>query len=85
MTADADHRSGLIRALTDRFGGAASATGASIVRSRLFIKYVSLFVAVVVLALVTNGAFEIWFSYQENKASLISIQQAEAKDRKSVV
>ena len=32
----------------------------------------------VVLALVANGVFEIWFSYQENKASLIGIQHEEA-------
>ena len=72
MTADADQR-----VVTDRLG-ATPAIGPSIVRSRLFIKYVALFVAVVVLALVANGIFEIWFSYQENKASLISIQHEEA-------
>src|ERR1700692_2172564 len=55
-----------------------SAAGASIARSRLFIKYVALFVTVVVLALVANGAFEVWFSYQEQKASLINIQRGQA-------
>ncbi len=79
MTADADHHSGPIRVLADRLGGAASATGASIVRSRLFIKYVALFVTVVVLALVANGVFEIWFSYRAQKASLISIQRDQAE------
>src|SRR5713226_7890138 len=79
MTADADHRSGPIRVPTARLGGGASATSTSIVRSRLFFKYVSLFVAVVVLALVTNGAFETWFSYKENKASLSGVQHAEAQ------
>src|ERR1700722_2112585 len=74
MTADTDQRG----AVTDRLGSAAPAIGPSIVRSRLFIKYVALFVTVVVLALVANGAFEIWFSYQENKASLIGIQHEEA-------
>jgi signal transduction histidine kinase len=74
MTADTDQRS----AVTDRLGRAAPAIGPSIVRSRLFIKYVALFVTVVVLALVANGVFEIWFSYQENKASLIGIQHEEA-------
>jgi signal transduction histidine kinase len=48
------------------------------VRSRLFIKYTVLFVAVVVLALLANGGFEVWFSYQEHKGSLISIQQQQA-------
>ena len=79
MKADVDHRSGLIRVLTGGVDRAASAAGASTVRSRLFIKYVALFVAVVVLALVANGAFEIWFSYQEHKSSLISIQREEAQ------
>ena len=44
-----------------------------------FVKYVALFVTVVVVALVTNGAFEVWFSYQENKASLIRIQHEQAQ------
>ncbi len=74
MTADADQRG----VATNRLGSVAPAIGPSIVRSRLFIKYVALFVTVVVLALVANGVFEIWFSYQENKASLISIQHEEA-------
>ena len=61
------------------------AAGASIVRSRLFIKYVILFVAVVSLALVANGAFDVYFSYKEQKASLVRIQheQAEAAAGKS--
>ena len=64
--------------LADRLSAAAAALGASTVRSRLFIKYVALFVTVVVLALVANGIFEIWFSYRENKASLINIQREQA-------
>jgi signal transduction histidine kinase/HAMP domain-containing protein len=52
--------------------------GASIVRSRLFLKYTGLFVAVVVMALLANGAFEVWFSYQEHKGSLINVQQQQA-------
>jgi GAF domain-containing protein/signal transduction histidine kinase len=59
--------------------GGAAAAGASIVRSRLFIKYVILFVAVVSLALVANGAFDIYFSYQEQKASLVRIQREQAE------
>jgi hypothetical protein len=47
MRALADHRKGRVRALLDRLSGIAPAAGASIVRSRLFIKYVALFVAVV--------------------------------------
>ena len=52
--------------------------GASIVRSRLFFKYTLLFVTVVVLALVASGGFEVRFSYQEHKNSLIGIQEQQA-------
>src|SRR5215470_10699454 len=48
-------------------------------RSRLFLKYTGLFVAVVCLALVVNGVFEIWGSYRENKESLIRIQHEQAE------
>jgi signal transduction histidine kinase len=48
-------------------------------RGRLFRKYVALFLAVVCVALVTNGLSEIWFSYQEHKASLIRIQREQAE------
>src|SRR6266568_752710 len=79
MKADVDQKSaGPKPELTDRPGVARSAVGASIMRSRLFIKYTILFVAVVVLALLANGGFEVWFSYQEHKGSLISIQQQQA-------
>jgi signal transduction histidine kinase len=68
-----------MRALLDRLSGTAPAVSASIVRSRLFIKYVILFVAVVGLALVANGAFAIYFSYQEQKTSLVRIQREQAE------
>jgi signal transduction histidine kinase len=45
----------------------------------LFRKYVSLFLVVVCVALLSNGAFEFWFSFQEHKASLIRIQRAQAE------
>jgi signal transduction histidine kinase len=48
-------------------------------RGRLFRKYVALFVGVVCIALIANGLFEIWFSYQEHKSSLIRIQEAQAE------
>ena len=48
-------------------------------RGRLFRKYVAFFVAVIALALLLNGASEIWFSYQEHKASLIRIQHEQAE------
>jgi signal transduction histidine kinase/CheY-like chemotaxis protein/HAMP domain-containing protein len=48
-------------------------------RSRLFAKYVALFVAVVAIALLSNGIFEVFFYYQEHKASLIRIQREQAE------
>jgi signal transduction histidine kinase len=49
------------------------------VRSRLFLKYAALFVAVVCLALLTNGLFELWVSYREHKDALIEIQHEQAE------
>jgi signal transduction histidine kinase len=49
------------------------------VRSRLFIKYVVLFVAVVAVALLSNGIFEVFFYYREHKAALIRIQHEQAE------
>src|SRR6516225_144822 len=48
-------------------------------RRRLFTKYVGLFVAVVCLALLSNGVFDVFFYYQEHKASLIRIQREQAE------
>jgi two-component system NtrC family sensor kinase len=48
------------------------------IRSRLFLKYAGLFVAVVCVALLTNGLFEIWVSYREHKDALIQIQHEQA-------
>src|SRR6516165_1373116 len=48
-------------------------------RGRLFLKYVALFVAVVCLALLANGMFEVWFSYQEHRSSLVRIQREQAE------
>ena len=48
-------------------------------RSRLFIKYVALFVAVVAVALLSNGIFEVIFYYREHKAALIRIQHEQAE------
>jgi signal transduction histidine kinase len=77
MKADVDQK-GILTGMTAATSRPTSASRASIVKSRLFIKYVALFVTVVVLALVANGAFEVWFSYQEQKASLINIQREQA-------
>jgi signal transduction histidine kinase/CheY-like chemotaxis protein len=48
-------------------------------RRRLFTKYVALFVAVVCVALLSNGIFDVVFYYQEHKASLIRIQREQAE------
>jgi signal transduction histidine kinase len=49
------------------------------IRSRLFTKYVALFVVVVGAALLSNGIFEVFFYYREHKASLIRIQHEQAE------
>jgi signal transduction histidine kinase len=56
----------------------AKAAPAGQARSRLFIKYVALFVAVVGVALLSNGIFEVIFYYREHKAALIRIQHEQA-------
>jgi signal transduction histidine kinase len=48
-------------------------------RSRLFTKYVALFVAVVGIALLSNGIFEVFFYYREHKIALIRIQHEQAE------
>jgi signal transduction histidine kinase len=79
MKADVNQRSGgLSPGAAGSSGQARSMIGASIVRSRLFFKYTFLFVTVVVLALVASGGFEVRFSYQEHKNSLIGIQEQQA-------
>src|ERR1700688_2030855 len=45
----------------------------------LFRKYVALFLAVVCVALLSNGLFEIYFSYGEHKTALIRIQREQAE------
>jgi signal transduction histidine kinase len=47
-------------------------------RRRLFWKYVVVFVSLVSGALLASGLIEIYFSYQENKAALIALQQEKA-------
>src|SRR5436189_5856903 len=58
-----------------------AASGAPITktRRRLFTKYVALFVAVVCVALLSNGVFDVFFYYQEHKAALIRIQREQAE------
>ena len=52
---------------------------------RLFRKYATIFLAIVCLALVTNGAFDMWFSYQELKGLLIQIQREQAESAASKI
>jgi HAMP domain-containing protein len=47
-------------------------------RSRLFRKFVLLFVALVGGALLASGTLNLWFSYQENKSALARVQQEKA-------
>src|SRR4051812_22543011 len=49
------------------------------IRSRLFTKYVALFVAVVAIALLANGLFEVFFYYREHKAALVRVQHEQAE------
>jgi signal transduction histidine kinase len=49
------------------------------VRTRLFRKYIALFVTIVCAALLANGLLDIWFSYQDHKDSLIRIQREQAE------
>jgi signal transduction histidine kinase len=57
----------------------AAAPSGTRIRSRLFTKYVALFVAVVGVALLSNGIFEVFFYYREHKAALIRIQHEQAE------
>jgi two-component system NtrC family sensor kinase len=44
----------------------------------LFRKYMLIFVVLVSGALLTSGALEIFFSYQENQAALVAVQREKA-------
>ena len=46
---------------------------------RLLTKYFALFVAVVAVALLSNGIFEVFFYYREHKAALIRVQHEQAE------
>ena len=53
--------------------------GVPTLRSRLFRKYVSLFVLAVGSALLASGVVEVWSSYRDHTAWLIRIQRAQAE------
>jgi GAF domain-containing protein/anti-sigma regulatory factor (Ser/Thr protein kinase) len=48
-------------------------------RGRLFRKYALLFIALVGAALLVTSGFDFWFSYRENKAALVRVQQEKAQ------
>lgn len=50
----------------------------SLIRTRLFRKYVLLFMSVVSLALFASGLTELWFTHAEAEAALIRLQRAQA-------
>ncbi len=60
-------------------------TVASIMRSRLFRKYVGLLIAVVGFALAVNSSVEIWFRYLDQKDSLLYIQRWQAETAASQI
>ena len=75
--------------MPEAFGGLATPAaaslrppGTSIGAAGCFIKDVVLFVAVVSLGAVANGVFDVYFSYQEQKAALFRIQQEKAASRR---
>jgi signal transduction histidine kinase len=47
-------------------------------RRRLFTKYALLFIGLIGGALLINSGLDFWFSYQENKAALVRVQQEKA-------
>ena len=75
MTATAAGADGPTTVLTS----IAEKTGWRQISGPLFRKYVGLFLAVVCIALLSNGLFEIFFSYREHTESLIRIQREQAE------
>src|SRR5271168_4202798 len=57
----------------------AEKTGSRQIGGPLFRKYVGLFLAVVCVALLSNGLFEIYFSYHEHTDALVRIQREQAE------
>ena len=55
------------------------ASAAGMPRRRLFRKYALIFIGLVAAALLINSGFDFWFSYQENKAALVRVQQEKAE------
>ena len=68
---------------TDEPGAGTGEAPPHTLSGRLFRKYAAIFVGTVCLALVTNGAFEMWFSYQELRALLVQVQRGQAESAAS--
>ena len=79
MRAAVSGLTGYMRGLRKRAAAAAPSSADGRIRGRLFYKYVALFVAVVCIALLSNGAFEVWFYYGEHKIALVRIQREQAE------
>jgi signal transduction histidine kinase len=47
-------------------------------RGQLFRKYAGLFVAVIAVALLSNGLIEMWFEYQSHRSALVRIEREQA-------
>jgi signal transduction histidine kinase/CheY-like chemotaxis protein len=68
--------------VSDRSSGLTATTqvvSVPTLRSRLFRKYVWLFMLAVGAALLSSGAMEIWISYRDHTASLVRIQREQAE------
>ncbi|MGA8900788.1 ATP-binding protein [Bradyrhizobium sp.] len=78
LNSDASQDRALAAAQVEQAAAEAKPSGPKI-RSRLFTKYVALFVVVVGAALFSNGIFEVFFYYREHKAALIRIQHEQAE------
>jgi signal transduction histidine kinase/CheY-like chemotaxis protein len=76
MDASADGESRLWRGNSVR---GTEVVGAPTLRSRLFRKYVNLFVLAVGIALLASGTVEVWTSYRDHTAWLVRIQRAQAE------
>src|SRR5713101_3581938 len=64
---------------TGNSAGGTEVVAVPTLRSRLFRKYVTLFVLAVGIALLASGMVEVWTSYRYHTAWLIRIQQAQAE------
>src|SRR5258708_39770591 len=63
---------------TQRIAGAAPRRARAVVRGRLFRKYLLLILSLVTGALLASGGISLYFSYQENKSALASLQHEKA-------